>query len=132
VSEEVGNYTYAFLGTNISSRLDQNVFRLCKNLSSVTLNSNISSFGSEMFYGSGIRHITIPDGVTTIPSLAFAGCYALKSVSIPDSVISIGTSAFMNCYNLTDVELPPNITRIQTSLFKNCRSLTSINFPGNI
>ena len=45
--------------------------------------------------------ITIPDGVTAIPSFAFKGCTGFTSVTIPDSVKTIGWWAFSGCRNLT-------------------------------
>jgi len=46
---------------------------------------------------------TIPNGVTTIVSIAFSSCTSLTSITIPDSVTSIGFNAFYGCTGLTSV-----------------------------
>ena len=57
-----------------------------------------------------VTSITIPDGVTAIPSYAFRGCSSLTSVTIPDSVTSIGDNAFYNCYKLIEVYNKSSLT----------------------
>jgi len=52
--------------------------------------------------GTDIKDLVIPDGLTSIPSAAFAGIGSITSVTIPNSVTSIGTYAF-NCQNLEKV-----------------------------
>jgi len=54
----------------------------------------------EMFYGSNIESIVIPDSVESIRDFAFAYCRNLKSIGIPDSVENIGLYAFAYCRNL--------------------------------
>ena len=47
--------------------------------------------------------VNIPDGVTSISSLAFYGCRSLLSVTIPSSVSKIGSYAFYGCSSLNSV-----------------------------
>lgn len=49
---------------------------------------------------------TIPEGVTTIDSYAFATSTSLVTVIIPDSVMSIGDYAFGSCTSLTTANVP--------------------------
>ena len=50
--------------------------------------------------GTELTEITIPDGVTTIPSSAFENFSSLTSITIPESVTSIGNDAFRFCVGL--------------------------------
>ena len=51
--------------------------------------------------GKEIANLVIPNSVTRIKRLAFAGCTGLTSVTIPQSVTNIEDEAFVNCTNLT-------------------------------
>ena len=87
-------------------------FYNCSNLQDIYITDieawfNISGFNNLMWGSSNNKKlyinnelatsitITIPDGVTEIPSYAFKGCSGLTSITIPDSVTSIGDYAFV-------------------------------------
>ncbi|MBO5338283.1 MAG: leucine-rich repeat protein [Clostridia bacterium] len=50
-----------------------------------------------------ITELVIPDGVTTINTGAFSGCFNLTSVSIPSSITSINGDAFKDCTSIKAV-----------------------------
>lgn len=76
------------------------------------------------------KSITIPDGVTSIGTSAFAET-AIESVVIPDSVEYIGPWAFDSCVNLTKVVLPSNLELIEFCTFQNTK-LQSIDIPHSV
>ena len=53
--------------------------------------------------GEEVKHLVIPDGVTSIARWTFQGCIGFTEVTIPNSVTSIGDNAFSNCRGLTKV-----------------------------
>ena len=75
---------------------------------------NISGLANLMGYGSSnkrlyinnelVTSVSIPNGVTAIPSSAFRYCRSLTSITIPDSVTSIGDYAFSGCSYLTSIK----------------------------
>ncbi len=75
---------------------------------------------------------TIPNGVTSIGTNAFADCYGLTNVIIPNSVTSIGNDAFDNCQSLTSVAIPNSVTSIMPYAFAYCISLTSVTIPNSV
>ena len=79
-----------------------------------------------------IKHIDIPDHITSIGHLAFNHCTGLTSVIIPDSVTSIGQYAFNDCINLTSVTIPDSVMGIGASAFSGCRGLKSIIIPDSV
>ena len=109
-----------------------------------------------MEYGAGIKNlyinnklatsITIPDGVTAIPSYAFSHCTGLTSITIPDSVTSIGYYAFAACNKLqniyiTDIAAWCNISGLSNlmeygasdkNLYINYKLATSITIPNGV
>jgi len=59
-------------------------FYNCSMLTSVTVESGVTSIGEAAFYGcSGLTSITIPDSVTAIWGGAFSGCSSLESITLP-------------------------------------------------
>ena len=113
--------------------ISSNMFRLCENLTTVTLPDNITSIG-EWAFGACIRltTINIPDAITTIENNTFNCCVALKSITIPDNVASIGISAFISCSDLTSVKLGEKVAFIGIRAFESCSKLTSITLPKSV
>ncbi|MCX4313088.1 MAG: leucine-rich repeat protein [Clostridia bacterium] len=103
-----------------------------KEIKHITIPDGVTSIGDRAFYGcSSLTSITIPNSVMSIGSGAFWGCSSLTSMTIPDSVTSIGEDAFRCCGGLTNVTMPNSITIIEASIFKDCSSLTSIAIPNS-
>ena len=61
----------------------------------------------ETYYKEDITSLSLPDGLTAIPSEAFKGCTGLTTVTIPASVTSIEADAFLGCESVTDVYCYP-------------------------
>lgn len=77
------------------------------------------------YYGSGSK-VVIPDGVTAIDGLTFAGCETVTSVMIPASVTKIEASAFSFADGLTSIEVDPsnpNYTSVDGVLFSRDKTL---------
>ena len=97
-------------------------------------------------YKSYIKHVYIPDGVTSIGNNAFYNCKNLQEVNIPKEVTSIGGSAFYNCSSMTDAVFNYNDEIIETTnngrqlyslsisynAFYGCSSLTNIKLTDNV
>lgn len=108
---------------------------------------NITEIGEFAFNGSGLREITIPEGIKEIKRATFAFCPRLESVILPSTLETIedGSSyypnnadrekacdgAFANCDMLTDIEIPDNVTQIGALTFAGS-GLISITLPKNI
>ncbi|MBR1986744.1 MAG: leucine-rich repeat domain-containing protein [Mogibacterium sp.] len=75
------------------------------------------------------KEVIIPDEMSSISELAFAGSDGLESIYIPDSVTSIGNYAFMNCYALREIRMPESVDSIGAGLFQNCWQLRSVRMP---
>ena len=78
------------------------------------------------FKDSGIKTVTIKDGITSIGNCVFYGCRGLTELTLPNSVTSIGDSAFSYCSGLTELTLSNSLTSIGKYAFKGCSGLAKI------
>lgn len=108
-----------------------------------------------IFWGAGLKSLTIGEHVKTIPDFAFGYCTALKgelvipdsvtkigsaafgssgysTVTIGDNVTEIGEGAFISCEALESVTIPSSVTFIGDYAFCNCSALKSINIPDHV
>ena len=83
-------------------------------------------------YSSSMDRVTIPDGVTEIPSYALDNFVYLNRVSIPNSVTKINNFAFSGCRNLSTINIPENVTNIGVESFKGCTAIRNLIIPDTI
>ena len=101
-------------------------------IKSVTIENGVASIGSNAFNGcASLSSVSIPDSVASIGNYAFSGCKSLSSVSIPDSVRSVGYSAFNGCKSLKSISLGYSVTFIENKAFDGCPSLASISVSSD-
>ena len=72
---------------------------------------------------SGIRAVSLPEGLTTIGNGAFNGCTSLTTIAFPTSLTAIGDNAFHGCIRLSDAVLPASLTAIGNGAFSGCNAL---------
>ncbi len=114
--------------TYLVTRIGDDAFRDCSDLTSVTIPSSVTSIGASAFFSCrGLTSVTISDGVTSIDNSAFGYCSSLTSVTIPNSVTSIGAYAFSGCSCLTSVTIPGTLTSLGDGAFSGSSDLTSVN-----
>lgn len=92
----------------------------------------VVALAEELFSGSSIKSVVLPNGIETIPDCAFYRCYDLEKVVVPDSVKTIGYGAFCRCVKLTNVILPEGVKSIAEEAFAGCQSLTKIVIPESV
>lgn len=82
----------------------QFAFKRTKTLTGILLPSTFAGFtGWTFIWCSGLKEITIPDGVDALYTQEFCGCSSLESATIPNSVQKIGQAAFSGCTNLNEI-----------------------------
>ena len=99
---------------NSVTSIGDGVFESCSGLTSIVVESGNPRYDSHNNCNAiietasntliaGCKNTTIPNSVTAIGDLAFAGCTGLTSIDIPNSVTEINYFAFYQCFGLTDV-----------------------------
>ncbi len=116
-----GSGSYQVIG------IDDNAFKYCIDLESVSFPSGLSSIGKSAFLGcSKLKAIALPKDIKKINASTFQFCHKLESVKLPDGLEQIDGFAFLDCNALKSIVLPEGVKSIGKSVFKGCSSLTEV------
>ena len=118
---------------DIAYNISKFAFYHCK-FETVTIGSNINSFGETVFYNcANLKNVYFADDtvITSLPTGTFYGCSSLESLAIPNSVISVGSSAFDGCSSMRKVYIPSSVKTMDASqsylaMFRGCSSTLKI------
>ena len=85
-----------------------------------------------MTSGPIITEVSLPEGLNSICSSAFAGCAGVTELTIPDSVLSVGASAFEGFTGLKSLTLPGYLSLAagDSSVFSGCTELECVKLIG--
>lgn len=120
------NITYKVTG------IGKNACRNYKKLKKITIGKNITSIGSNAFYGCSKLTSVIYKGtkVTKIGNGAFRKCSSLKSVTIPKAVKEIGKDAFRDCKKLSKITFKGTVLKkVGKNAFKNINKKAVFKVP---
>lgn len=101
-------------------------------LKQLTLGNGVEKIGSNCFYNcSALTDVVLNEGLTTIDTRAFLSCVSLGSIQIPNSVTSLGAESFYGCTALKSAIIGRGINTIQSKVFYYCQ-LREILIPKEI
>ena len=127
------NITEVYIMATGVANLEDNAFRDCTILESISMPGITGSIGEEAFEGcTALQSISLPEVTGDIGNYTFNGCTALQNVSLPRVTGSIGDYAFKGCTALQSVSLPGVTGSIGNYAFKGCTALQSVSLPGVI
>ena len=90
-----GNKTFHSKGNCIVETKSKRLVLGCKN-SVIPADGSVTSIGVGAFATcTGLKKITVPNGVKSIENAAFSACKNLKNIKLPDGLINIGANAFL-------------------------------------
>ena len=99
----------------------------------LSLPEGLTSVGTMAFYDCvNLTSVSIPASVTEIGELAFCQNHSMVLLTLPEGLRSIGRSAFEQCEKLQDVRLPETLTTIGTHAFYYCESLAYVTIPASV
>ena len=121
-----------------------NPFTFCHSLQRLTVSTDNPAFYSSdnvLFSKDGKTIVAypearnssynIPESVSIIASMAFAGCYSVENVTIPESVTTLGENTFW-CAGLTSIVIPSSIHKINNWTFRGCSNLEYVNISEGV
>ena len=98
--------------------LEYGYFYNCSNLQSVTLPSDMESFGRCAFYNcKKLKNFEFPEGLHTIDELAFSQCSSLEIIELPKNLSEMGLCVFASCEGIKEVKI--NSTSLSVSYADN-------------
>jgi len=126
---------YAFHDTSLTeltlpgsiTSVGEYAFYTCKNLENVEMESldGACTFGDWVFAASGVKHVTLSEGVDAISAHMFDACGSLESIRIPTTAKKIKTEAFTACASLHKLVIPEGVEELEKNIF-NLAGLTDI------
>lgn len=121
------NIKELFIDKNIET-IEGGAFFGCSGLTDVVFASgleNVEIGGDNDQYNGvfqnceGLKHVTIPEGVTKIGNSAFYDCKNLESVHFPSTLLTIGDYSFDLCEQMSQLVIPKNVETIGKAAFQN-------------
>lgn len=113
--------------------IDDNAFKSCWYLTSITIPNTVVSVGLQSFYFcSSLYTIHWGSSVQTIGASAFENCSSLTNIDIPNSVVSIGNHAFEYCTAVSSISIGNSVTTIGERAFSNCSSATTLTLGNSV
>ncbi len=124
-------------------------------LSSVSLNRNLTEIREATFYNTGLVRATLPrtlksigdyafygtqltsldlstTNVETIGKSAFCGVSGLVDVTFNDKLTTIGDYAFFSCSNIKNLDIPDNVTSIGENAFCGCEAVETLHVSTGV
>lgn len=92
----------------------------------VLMSNSIKTVANNVFAGSAVEKVVLPEYLESIGSGVFWECKSLKSITIPEGIAVIPSIAFRGCSSLAVVKMPSTLTTIGQNAFLGCKSLKSI------
>ena len=101
-------------------------------ITSVTVPNSITNIGRLAFAGcTSLTNIILGNGITAISDQTFQGCTSLKNMTIPNGVADINQEAFEGT-GLLRITIPDSVTNIVSYAFDNNASLTNITIGSGV
>ncbi len=109
-----------------------NAFQNCISLKNVLFGNKLMQLAYGDFENTGVENITIPEGLSKLPSQTFRECKKLSSIELPSSLTVIDSQAFSGCTSLSSLSLKTGLTTIAERAFEDCSSLEEIVIPSTV
>ncbi len=112
-----------------ATKVPNNAFLSCKELTTVNLPDSIETIGNNAFYCCySLESIDMPDRLVSIGRSAFDNCTSLSKITIPDGVEQIGQYAFYGCISVPAITIPEKVSQIGYAAFGSCYALETVEF----
>ena len=107
------------------TEINEEAFRDCHSLKSITLPEGLTQINSHAFRSSGLESIKFPSTLTSVGIAAFRDCQALKTIDFNNCTATLEAEAFLGTA-IEELVIPENITLNGWTHFGWCSQLRSV------
>lgn len=108
-------------------------YHLREEILKISLPDGLTSVGSLAFYEcKKLTAVVIPNSVSRIGDYAFANCTGIELLNLGSGVENIGECAFSDCYKVASLTLPTSLKTIGVKTFYRCESITTLTVPSSV
>jgi hypothetical protein len=132
--ENLGFYGCTALTTLVLPQSATNIFgafQFCGGMTNVSLGTNLVEMGGAFEWCDHLPSIQVPEKVTDLGDLTFAGCTRLSQAGLPTGLVRIGRGAFSQCA-ITNIALPNGLKTIEPYAFEFCAQLQISTVPNTV
>lgn len=108
------------------TEIPAHTFAWMTKLQEIVIPESVVSIGTGAFKGAGIKTLTLPSNLTSLPVNMCFLCRKLQSIELPQNLMSIGNSCFYYCENLKQIKLPDSTKSIGEQCFADCTRLSKV------
>ena len=99
------------------TEIPERCFSSCGALDEVIWNENLTTIGSNAFYGCALGDTVLPEGITTIGQYAFGGCGSMTKLTLPSTLTELASYALSSMWNTRDFVFTGNAPVIGDNAF---------------
>lgn len=138
-------YCRALYDIDISSaeRVAKGALYSCSSLNSITMSLGEDDYIGRIFDATSpeyndelvpdtLRTVTIAEGCTNIPDMAFYSCKYITKINLPESLEKIGIRAFYACRSLGEITVPDKVKTISDDAFFGCDGLVTLKLGASL
>lgn len=108
-------------------------YHLREEILKISLPEGLTSIGTLAFYEcEKLTAVVIPNSVSRIGDYAFANCTGIELLNLGSGVENIGECAFSDCYKVASLTLPKSLKTIGVKTFYRCESITTLTVPSSV
>ncbi len=133
LSNEQGDLRHRITKINLPDsvrEIGECAFYHCSNLGGVNIPNGVTVINRDVFTGTAIEHLELPETVEEIVDYGFS-VVKFKEIKLPKKLKAIGKSAFQWCV-FERVEIPEGITVIMKGTFWQCEKLKEVVLPDGM
>ena len=139
---EIPQNFYYDAATYEVTKIGDDAFKNCVDLTSVTIPNSVTEIGKSSFLNCGLQSLAIPSSVTSIGEEAFLGCSHLATITVDEGNTVYDSRGGCNAiirkldntllYGCKNTVIPSSVKAIGDYAFRCCTGMTTLEIPEGV